>query len=60
MAFEKERRLISERTKAALAVKKQRGEALRNTTKIAEAGELGRRVQKTEADRFAAGVQHFL
>jgi len=27
MAFEKERRLISERTKAALAVKKQRGEA---------------------------------
>ena len=57
---EKERRLISERTKAALAAKKQSGEALGNPTNIAEAGQLGRRVQKTEADRFAAGVQHFL
>jgi len=42
---EKERRLISERTKAALAAKKQRGEALGNPTKIADAGHAGRRVQ---------------
>ena len=39
---EKERRLISERTKAALAAKKQRGEALGNPTNIAQAGQSGR------------------
>ena len=38
---EKERRLISERTKAALAAKKQRGEALGNPTNIAQAGQVG-------------------
>ena len=51
---EKKRRLISERTKAALAAKKQRGEALGNPTSIVLAGEVGRRVQVAEADRFAA------
>src|SRR5258708_175225 len=50
---EKERRLISERTRAALAAKKQRGEALGNPTSILEAGQAGRPVQTTEADRFA-------
>ena len=53
---EKERRLISERTKAALAAKKQRGEALGNPTNIAQAGQIGRRVQRAEADRFAANM----
>ena len=53
---EKERRLISERTKAALAAKKQRGEALGNPTNIAQAGQAGRRIQMAEADRFAANL----
>lgn len=39
---EKERRLISERTKAALAARKARGGALGNPTNIREAGEIGR------------------
>src|SRR3954451_4620672 len=39
---EKERRLISERTKAALAVRKARGGRLGNPTNIREAGEIGR------------------
>jgi hypothetical protein len=56
LAAEKERRLISERTKAALAAKKQRGEALGNPTNIAQAGQIGRRVQRAEADRFAANM----
>src|SRR5712675_893869 len=53
---EKERRLISERTKAALAAKKQRGEALGNSKNIAEAGQAGRAVQTAQADRFAANL----
>jgi len=53
---EKERRLISERTKAALAAKKQRGEALGNPINIAQAGQAGRRIQMAEADRFAANL----
>ena len=39
---EKERRLISERTKAALAVRKGSGGKLGNPTNIAEAGNMGR------------------
>jgi DNA invertase Pin-like site-specific DNA recombinase len=39
---EKERRLISERTKAALAAKKAAGAALGNPANLAEAGSLGR------------------
>src|ERR1700741_4410590 len=39
---EKERRLISERTKAALAAKKEQGATLGNPTNIAEAGRIGR------------------
>ena len=39
---EKERRLISERTKAALAIRKASGSKLGNPTNIHEAGALGR------------------
>jgi DNA invertase Pin-like site-specific DNA recombinase len=53
---EKERRLISERTKAALAAKRERGEALGNPTNIAQAGQVGRRVQIANADRFATNL----
>src|SRR5688572_29224356 len=53
---EKERRLISERTKAALAAKKANGVKLGNRTNIAQAGELGRTVQVQGAQDFAAGV----
>jgi DNA invertase Pin-like site-specific DNA recombinase len=53
---EKERRLISERTRSALAAKKANGAALGNPTNISQAGELGRRAQQTEANRFAQNV----
>lgn len=50
---EKERRLISERTKAALAAKKASGARLGNPA-IANAGDLGRTVQTASADAFVA------
>src|SRR3979411_709095 len=53
---EKERRLISERTKAALAAKKAAGAKLGNPRNIAAAGSVGRTVQITAADEFAAGL----
>ena len=53
---EKERRLISERTKAALAAKKASGINLGNRTNIAQAGELGRMVQVEGAQDFAARI----
>jgi DNA invertase Pin-like site-specific DNA recombinase len=53
---EKERRLISERTKSALAAKKANGAALGNPTNIAQAGNLGRKAQQAEADRHATNV----
>ena len=53
---EKERRLISERTKAALAAKKASGARLGNTRNIAQAGRLGRGVQTAAADEFVAGL----
>src|SRR5712671_4118945 len=43
---EKERRLIAERTKAALAAKKAQGATLGNRTSIGQAGKIGRRVQQ--------------
>ncbi len=49
---EKERRLISERTKAALAAKKASGHKLGNTRNIASAGLIGRSVQTAAADQF--------
>jgi DNA invertase Pin-like site-specific DNA recombinase len=51
---EKERRLISERTKAALAAKKTNGARLGNPSNIAHAGSLGRDVQSAASDAFAA------
>jgi DNA invertase Pin-like site-specific DNA recombinase len=53
---EKERRLIAERTKAALAAKKAAGALLGNPRNIAQAGELGRSVQTATADAFVAGL----
>ena len=53
---EKERRLISERTKSALAAKKANGAPLGNRTNISHAGQLGRRAQRAEAGRFAKNV----
>ena len=51
-----ERRLISERTRAALAAKKAQGATLGNPTNIAQAGRVGRQIQRAEADRFAANM----
>jgi DNA invertase Pin-like site-specific DNA recombinase len=53
---EKERRLISERTKAALALRRQSGTKLGNSTNAASAAALGRLSSATAADRFAQGV----
>jgi DNA invertase Pin-like site-specific DNA recombinase len=53
---EKERRLISERTKAALAARKANGRRLGNPRNIAEAGRLGRKVQIAVADEFTRNV----
>jgi DNA invertase Pin-like site-specific DNA recombinase len=53
---EKERRLISERTKAALAAKKASGARLGNPCNIVAAGSAGRTVQIAAADEFAAGL----
>src|ERR1041385_20832 len=50
---EKERRLISERTKAALAARKARGGALGNPTNIRQAGEIGRTSLMQAADQPA-------
>ena len=51
---EKERAQISARTRAALAAKKARGEALGNRTNLGEASALGAAVQRNAADAFAA------
>jgi DNA invertase Pin-like site-specific DNA recombinase len=53
---EKERRLISERTRAALAAKKAQGATLGNPTNIVQAGQIGRQTLRAEADRFAANI----
>jgi DNA invertase Pin-like site-specific DNA recombinase len=53
---EKERRLISERTKAALAAKKASGAKLGNPRNIGHAGSSGRSAQMAAADEFAAGL----
>jgi DNA invertase Pin-like site-specific DNA recombinase len=50
---EKERRLISERTRAALAAKRAAGGNLGNPRNIIAAGEIGRQVQVSAADQFA-------
>jgi DNA invertase Pin-like site-specific DNA recombinase len=53
---EKERRLISERTRSALAQRKAQGARLGNRSNAAEAAALGRKVQVEEAATFAANV----
>src|SRR5215207_1706989 len=50
---EKERRLISERTRAALAAKKAAGATLGNPQNLAEAGSLGRAALIESAEGFA-------
>ena len=53
---EKERRLIAERTKAALAARKAQGARLGNPSSAAGAAAIGRTLQIAEADRYAANV----
>src|SRR4030081_3923901 len=53
---EKERRLISERTTAALQAKRAAGASLGNPTNLHAAGLLGRRAQAQAADDFTVNV----
>ena len=53
---EKERRLISERTKAALAIRKASGGKLGNPSNIRAAGALGRASLSTAADDHARSL----
>jgi DNA invertase Pin-like site-specific DNA recombinase len=53
---EKERRLISERTKAALAASKSQGATLGNPRNADAAAAIGRSVQTAAADRLAANI----
>lgn len=53
---EKERKLIAERTRAALAVRKAQGVKLGNRTNLAEAQAKGGQTVKAAADVFAANV----
>ncbi len=53
---EKERRLISERTKAALAIRKANGSKLGNPTNIRAAGDLGRATAAALADDHARSL----
>lgn len=51
---QQERRMISERTKAALAMRKSSGAVLGNRTNLAEAAALGASANAASADAFAA------
>ena len=53
---EKERNLIADRTRVALAAKKAQGVRLGNPTNLAEAAAKGAASQRAEADAFAAKV----
>jgi len=53
---EKERRLIAERTRAALAAKKAGGTKLGNCRNASEAAALGRKTQSENAELFAANT----
>jgi DNA invertase Pin-like site-specific DNA recombinase len=54
--YASQRRLISERTKAALAAKKAQGASLGNPKNLAAAGSVGRAVQISGTDAFAAAL----
>jgi DNA invertase Pin-like site-specific DNA recombinase len=54
---EKERRLISERTRQALAAKKASGARLGNPHSLSQAGIIGRNTQRSTADQFAAELR---
>jgi DNA invertase Pin-like site-specific DNA recombinase len=53
---EKERRLIAERTRLALAVRKAEGIKLGNRSNASDAAELGRKAQAKNAAQFAANT----
>jgi DNA invertase Pin-like site-specific DNA recombinase len=53
---EKERRLISDRTKSALGVKRAQGVKLGNPQNIRAAGDLGRKALVSAADQFARDI----
>ena len=53
---EKERAMISQRTRAALARKKAQGALLGNRTNLGEAQRKGNDIQRAQADVFAASV----
>jgi DNA invertase Pin-like site-specific DNA recombinase len=57
---EKERRLISERTKAALQAKKAAGAKLGNSANLLQAGSMGRAAQSRTASQFAARMRPIL
>jgi DNA invertase Pin-like site-specific DNA recombinase len=57
---EKERRLISERTKAALAIRKASGGRLGNPTNVREAGDIGRTSLIAAADDHARSMLSLL
>ena len=53
---EKERRMIGERTRAALSARKAQGARLGNRRNPSEAAALGRQMQVEKADGFAANI----
>jgi DNA invertase Pin-like site-specific DNA recombinase len=57
---EKERRLISERTRAALAARKVQGARLGNPRNLDEAAALGRKASVHSAEAFAANVHSII